>query len=91
MLKNLGELEEARDLLRLALASAEAAFEPGHRSIARSQSNLATVLTDLGELEEARDLLREAYRSLLDQLGPNHPNTKTVLGNLQAVGGDAAD
>jgi len=32
-------------------------------SIARRQSNLATVLSDLGELEEARDLLAQALAS----------------------------
>ena len=60
VLKDLGELEEARDLLRQALAVALQTFEPGHPSIATRQSNLAMVLKDLGELEEARDLLRQA-------------------------------
>jgi hypothetical protein len=46
--------------LRRALASDEKTFEPGHRSIATRQSNLALVLQDLGQLEEARDLLRKA-------------------------------
>ena len=56
-------MEEARDLLRQALASDEKSFEPGHPSIAISQSNLALVLKDLGQLEEARDLLRQALAS----------------------------
>lgn len=37
----LERLEEARDLLQKALASDEKSFEPGHPSIAHSQSNLA--------------------------------------------------
>ena len=61
VLKDLGQLEEARDLLRKALASAEKKFEPGHPSIATIQSNLAAVLKDLGQLEETRDLLRKAH------------------------------
>ena len=69
MLKDLGQLEEARDLLRKALASDEKSFEPGHPFIARSQSNLALVLKDLGQLEEARDLLREAHPTFLERFG----------------------
>ena len=63
VLQNLGQLEEARDLLRKALASEETTFAPGHPSIAIRQSNLALVLMDLRQLEEARDLLRKAGRA----------------------------
>jgi hypothetical protein len=42
-LMDLGRLEEARDLLRKALASYEKSFEPGHPSIAAIQLNLSTV------------------------------------------------
>ncbi len=85
MLQDLGELEEARDLLRGALESARRSFEPGHPSIAVRQSNLAAVLQDLGELEEARDLLRAAHKSLLEGYGPDFPLTKTAAGNLAVV------
>ena len=63
-------MEEARDLLRKALASDEKTFEPGHPSIAISQSNLALVLKDLGQLEEARDLLRKAYSRRCSDTAP---------------------
>ncbi len=76
-------MEEARDLLRQALASDEKSFEPGHPDIARSQSNLAMVLNNLGQLEEARDLLRKSYSAFLERLGPDHPHTKTAKNNLQ--------
>jgi hypothetical protein len=56
----LGQLEEARDLLKKALASDEKTFKPGHPSIAIRQSNLALVLRDLGQLGEARDLESKA-------------------------------
>ena len=85
VLRDLGELEEARDLLRQALSSDLNSFGPGHPSIARSQSNLAEVLKDLGELEKARDLLEQAYRSLLEKFGPDHPLTRTVKNNLASV------
>ena len=60
MLKDLGDLEGARDLLEKALESDQKSFEAGHPSIARSQSNLAMVLKNLGDLEGARDLLEKA-------------------------------
>lgn len=63
---------------REALDLAERYYEPGHPSIATSQSNLALVLQDLGELEEARDLLRQAYNTFLNKFGPQHPHTKIV-------------
>jgi tetratricopeptide (TPR) repeat protein len=87
VLKDLGELEEARDLLRKALASAEAGYAPGHLHIATCQSNLATVLRDLGELEEARDLLKKAYATALSRLGFNHPRTRTIRANLEGLEG----
>ena len=59
-------------VLREARASDEKSFEPGHPSIARSQSNLATVLQDLGELEQARNLLRKAYSASLERFGADH-------------------
>ncbi|GJQ59459.1 MAG: TIR domain-containing protein [Candidatus Scalindua sp. AMX11] len=81
VLQDLGELEEARDLLRDALNSAQKSFEPGHPSIAIRQSNLALVLKDLGELEEARDLAHQAYEIFLIKFGPQHPNTQTAKRN----------
>jgi tetratricopeptide (TPR) repeat protein len=63
VLRDLGQLEEARDLLSKALASAQNTFQPGHSMIATIQSNLATVLLDLGQLDEARDLLSKAHRA----------------------------
>ena len=85
VLKDLGEPEEARDLLRQALASDEASYEPGHPSIARRQSNLALVLKDLGELAEARDLLRQALASDEASFEPGHPSIARSQSNLAAV------
>ena len=85
VLQDLGELEEARDLLRQALESDQKSFEPGHSSIAISQSNLALVLKDLGELEEARDLAYQAYDAFLNRLGPGHSYTKTAKANWESI------
>jgi len=86
VLRKLGQLEEARDLLQNALASHEKTFPPGHPSIAIDQSNLATVLHDLGQLEEARDLLQKAYQAYLSLFGPDHPTTQTIRRNLESLG-----
>ena len=79
------QLEEARDLLRMALSSDQKSFEPGHPSIARSQSNLALVLKDLGQLEEARDLLRMALSSDQKRFEPGHPSIAIRQLNLGSV------
>ena len=85
VLQDLGQMEEARDLLRQALASDEKTFEPGHPSIAISQSNLALVLQDLGQMEEARDLLRQALASDEKTFEPGHPSIATSQSNLALV------
>src|SRR3954464_9704685 len=85
VLKDLGQLEEARDLLKKALASAEKTFEPGHPSLARMQSNLALVLKDLGQLEEARDLLKKALASAEKTFEPGHPSLARMQSNLALV------
>ncbi|ETR67964.1 MAG: hypothetical protein OMM_04850 [Candidatus Magnetoglobus multicellularis str. Araruama] len=76
MLKDLGQLEEARDLLRMALSSDQKSFEPGHPSIARSQLNLGGVLADLGQTDDAQPLFQAAYDSFFALLGQDHPQTK---------------
>lgn len=49
VLKDLGELEEARELLRNALASVEKAFPPAHPSVVTIRSNLNAVLVQIGK------------------------------------------
>ena len=85
VLRNLGELKEARDLLRMALASDEKSFESGHPIIAIRQSVLAVVLQDLGELKEARDLLRMALESDQKSFEPGHPKIAARQSNLAVV------
>ena len=80
-----GRYSDARRALAAALASDEKRFEPGHPSIARSQSNLALVLKDLGQLEEARDLLRKALASDEKTFEPGHPSIARSQSNLALV------
>jgi tetratricopeptide (TPR) repeat protein len=85
VLQALGQLEEARDLLRAVLESTKNTFEPGHPKIAISQSNLAGVLHDLGQLEEARDLFRAALESDQKTFEPGHPSIAGSQSNLALV------
>jgi tetratricopeptide (TPR) repeat protein len=85
VLQDLGELKEARDLLRKALESAQKSFELGHPTIAIRQSNLAVVLKDLGELKEAKDLLRKALESAQKSFEPGHHSIAISQSNLAAV------
>ncbi|MDY6930577.1 MAG: tetratricopeptide repeat protein, partial [Halobacteriota archaeon] len=70
---------------RRALILSEENYDPGHPSIAISQSNLALVLQDLGDLEEARDLSYLAYRAYLEKFGPDHPGTITIKNNWEYI------
>ncbi len=81
----MGRFTGARDAFSKALVSDEQSFEPGHPSIARSQSNLASVLQDLGQLEEARDLLRTALASAEQSFKPGHPSIAISQSNLAMV------
>lgn len=83
--RRMGRFTAARHALSKALESNEKSFESGHPSVARSQSNLATVLEDLGELEEARDLLRKALTSAEKSFEPGHPAIATMQSNLALV------
>jgi len=60
VLKDLGQLEEARDLMQMALDSAEKTFEPGHSDIDPRRWNPALILKDLGQIDQARDLMHKA-------------------------------
>jgi len=80
-----GRYRLAEQFGRKSLELAEKNFEPGHPTIAISQSNLATVLRDLGELKEARGLLTKAYEVFLKKLGYDHPYTKKVRTHLENI------
>ena len=80
-----GRYRLAEEWSRKSLENALLSLEPGHPSIATTQSYLALVLKDLGELEEARDLLREALASDQQSFEPGHPSIATSQSNLATV------
>ena len=60
ILQDLGQPEAARPLQERALGITEAAFGPGHPTVAAALNNLAMILRDLGQPEAARPLLERA-------------------------------
>ena len=81
----LGDYEQARKLLKLALESTIKSFGKEHPSTATIQSNLASVYQALGDYEQARDLLLLALESNINTFGEDHPSTATRRSNLAVV------
>ena len=81
MYKALGDYEQARDLLKLALQSDINNFGEDHPSTATSRSNLALVYQALGDYEQARDLLKRALQSDINNFGEDHPSTAISRSN----------
>lgn len=76
-----GKVDEARPLLRKALAMAIAAYGPDHLRTAPFRGYLADALP-LAEQEAERRTLVALYR---DQLGAGHPDTLDALAQLAHV------
>ena len=82
---NYGRPNLAHSFYEAALRRSERAYPPGHSIIAKSQSNLATVLRDLGQPEKARDLLRSALASNEQSYARGHPSIATCQSDLATV------
>jgi tetratricopeptide (TPR) repeat protein len=65
-------LTDARPLLERALAIDEAAYGPGHPSVADDLNNLAATLRDLGEPVQAQ-ALEERAAAIKQVAGPDKP------------------
>ena len=65
----MGQVPEAGQLTRNALASFEDSLEPGHWRIALAQSTLARVLLETDEFAEAERLLEGSIPVLEDRRG----------------------
>ena len=81
VLKKQGKVDEARPLLRKALALEVAAYGPTHLRTALFRGYLADALP-LAEQEGERRTLVALYR---DQLGAGHPDTLNALAQLANV------
>ncbi len=77
-----GELEEAEQLLRRALAIRRDHFGPVHTKVAKTLNNLGRVIHAAGRPEEAERLLRQALEVRRRLLGVGHLDVATTEKNL---------
>ncbi len=84
-LKAKGVFAEAEPLYRRALAIAEAAYGPTHRTVAFVLNNLAGLLRATQRLTEAEPLYRRALGILATAYGVQHPSTQTITETYQAL------
>jgi tetratricopeptide (TPR) repeat protein len=78
-------LIDAQALLERALAIDEAAYGPGHPTVATRLNNLALILQALGQPETARPLQERALAIDEAAYGPGHPDVATRLNNLALI------
>lgn len=89
ILKALGELGEAREMMVRAIAIEEEHFAADHPTLAVSYSNLATILKALGELREARKMITRAIAIEEKHFAADHPNLAIRYNNLGQIELDA--
>jgi tetratricopeptide (TPR) repeat protein len=85
LLKDLGELGEARRRMEHAIETEERQFDPDHPTLAVSYSNLATILKDLGQVEQARRLMERAIEIDEKHFDPDHPTLANRYSNIAAI------
>jgi tetratricopeptide (TPR) repeat protein len=81
---SLGKHDDARQLLRRALAMMEEHTGPDHPMLARTLNNLASLEARTGHREESGKCLRRALDIAERRLGPEHPVYAAILGNYAA-------
>jgi tetratricopeptide (TPR) repeat protein len=84
ILEQQGRLSEARDLLRAAVAAAEAGHIPLVDRLA-CMGNLAGVLHGLGELAEAETLMRQRLEMSIETFGVDQAETATAANNYSVL------
>ncbi len=85
VLRQLGKLDQARELFARALGIDEAAYGPNHPEVATDLNNLAHVLHALGDLTQARLLLERALPIFEKAFGSDHPKVAINASNLSVV------
>jgi eukaryotic-like serine/threonine-protein kinase len=85
LLSGQGKQHEARDVLKDALARADALVGSHHPSYAKVQLNLGAVSFLLGEDEEARRHIEAAHAGLLAAFGPREPTVAQARQNLGSL------
>ncbi|MEM7582265.1 MAG: CHAT domain-containing tetratricopeptide repeat protein [Acidobacteriota bacterium] len=82
LLREIGDLEGARELLEHAVATAEGAFAPDHPRLASSLNSLARLHQRMGDYASARSLFERVLKMRQAAFGPDHPAVGISLNNL---------
>ena len=85
ILRDLGQLPEAREQLERALAISEATFGPQNPEVGKNVNNLGRVLEKLGDGDKARNCYARALEIFHNYYGEDHPHTLKVAGYLEAL------
>ena len=91
MMRDMGDLQGARQHFERALAIDEAAYGPNHPTVATYLSNLGNMMRDMGDLQGARQHFERALAISEAAYGPNHPTVATDINNLGSVMRDMGD
>jgi tetratricopeptide (TPR) repeat protein len=75
LLRKLGRLEEALEVIRENQERMQKRFGPNHEFAVAATASYANVLRDVGELEEATQVINEALDRYRTHFGPLHPLT----------------
>lgn len=91
LLKDKGDIREAKSLLERSLSIREEALDADDPNVASSQESLGSLLTNLGDFGRARPLLERALEIREEAFGPEHPETARILNNLAFLLGKQGD
>ena len=81
-LKELGELEEAKELQLQTLDAHQRILGPDHPDTLAAIANMAITLSELGELQEAKALELQVLDARQRILGPDHSDTLAAIANM---------
>jgi tetratricopeptide (TPR) repeat protein len=84
-LHNRGQLAEAGQALKRALAIAEKVYGPDHPNMASLANNIAAILKDQGDLPGALRYARHALAIDEKVYGPDHPEVATDANNIGTI------
>ncbi|XP_074628643.1 uncharacterized protein LOC141886376 isoform X3 [Acropora palmata] len=85
VLRDQGDLKQAKEYHERALAIMQQTLGPQHPNVATSYNNLATVLRGQGDLKQAKEYHERALAIRQQTLGPQHPDVATSYNNLATV------
>ena len=78
-------MQQAEELYRKSIKSAERILGPNHTELAAPLGNLGLLLMEKGNTAESGDLLRRAYTIRAKSLGKDHPSVAHTQNNLASL------